>query len=178
MLGHLPIDVIQVEPAVVIVIAEGGAPGEVVRQGQAGRFGHIHQHQIALVAIEAVRRGGAGQQQIAIAVVVVVGPQRHFHLAGIVDQGRQLLESTDAVVAIEQHRQALAGGDGEVVVAVAVEIGKADPATIGEDANGVLQPQGRRDIDKIGGLRDAPKGQGAEEKRGVGFHGGLFCYNG
>ena len=63
-------------------------------------------------------------------------------------------------------------------ITVAAKTGKADPATIGEDANGVLQPQGRRDIDKIGGLRDAPKGQGAEEKRGVGFHGGLFCYNG
>ena len=64
----------QVEPPIVVVVPEP-AREAVLRLGDAELGGHVGEGAVAVVAVEAIRRGHVGDIEVGPAVAIVIAPR-------------------------------------------------------------------------------------------------------
>ncbi len=124
----------QIEIAVVVIIAPGGAIGEFIGGGDRAQ---CHAGKSAGTAVEVEKIGpSVAHEQIQIAVIVEVAPGAGFGIAGI-RTGQQIIEADKgfvAEVAVEKILPVI--GDEEIEIAVVVIIAprrRVGVAAVGDD---------------------------------------------
>ena len=140
----------EVEPAVVVVIGEGGPPAEErdARTGDARRIADVREEALAVVVVEDVVVVGEVRDVEVVAPVVVVVADGHAHvglLAPRLVQGRargvaDVLERAVAAVAVEVVRRGVVGHE-EIEPAVVVEVEEGDAEAVEAGGVGHARPR-------------------------------------
>ena len=159
----------KVDVAVVVVVEEGGAPGE-AGVADAGRLGVVGESAVAVVAVEAIPAaegpgmvgvvGDIGNEPVEIAVGVVVAEGRAHAVEVGADAGGERAVGEGAVAVVPKK---LAGfeirGEGQVHVAVAVEVDEPWRVAIGAVLAIDVDARGGGDVFEAAGLGGAKVAQ-------------------
>ncbi len=122
---------VEIQITIVVVVAPGRAEMGEDAVGYSGSRCHFGKGLVVVLPPQPHRCQVVGDEQVTVPIVIVVCPQHHFHLLVVcIGNARKYLHQLACAVIEEKTHIAAARAEGEVIMAVLVEIIPREAASI------------------------------------------------